>query len=281
MLRRNLWLGVRVFALIALVGLQLNVHAGPGGGGKKGRSGVPMTLQIYTTIVDEQDLNAYYGTTFSCPGSAAPIDNAELTGDFPLALSTAYDFAGSPWTPVSGLDSSSYAHGSDCQPNDTSICTKVEMGTNLRTVNADIRGTAGPRTVTLDFGRSCTTCSIPGNPTYFGTTTVTTEMHVTFFLDIPYTDMAVCSSTACPEAQAAWARLWFPDPMGDPLLEYRVDWGFLRVLRMNATTWYFLADGCDGTQLAHLYRLHNQQKKPSIRFQGSYLIPFFVSGVQQ
>ena len=272
MLKGKFLLRASVFAVAIVIGLLLisvmSLYAAP-------KSPLKMKMHVYTTVVDEQDLNTYYNTTGSCPGSSASIDICDLRGDLGSGPTTAYGFV-PPWTLSSNLVSASYIYGQDCNPNNTSICTKVEMGTNLRTVNADIRGTAGPRTVTLDFSQPCTTCSMPGNATYFGNTTVTTVMHVTFFLDIPYTDMAVCSSKACPEALAAWARLWFPDPMGDPLLEYRVDWGFLRILRMNATTWYVLADGCDGTQLAHLYRLHNQQKKPSIRFQGSYLIPFFV-----
>lgn len=49
---------------------------------------------------------------------------------------------------------------------------------------------------------------------------------------------------------------------------------------MSSKTWYVLADGCDGAQVALLYRLHNDKHRQSVSFQGSYLIPFFLSGVQ-
>lgn len=275
MLKRNLLLGLCLFALIATVGLQLNVHAGPKGKGKKGsEAGVPMTMNFYTTVVDEQDLNTFYNTTGSCPGVASSIDNSQLTGDSLLGPATAYEF-GPPWEEVTGLASSSYVHGADCEPS-SGVCLGVKLNHNDKTLSIDTRGTLGPRTANVDFGSSCTSCALPGNPAVFGGF-VTTPVFMSVFLDNPFTQMDVCSSRDCPEAQPAFVKLWFDDPDGDRLLTWRVDWPFVRVLRMSSTVWYVVADGCDGSQVTGLYRLHNRKKRPSVSFQGSYLMPFFIA----
>ena len=100
-------------------------------------------------------------------------------------------------------------------------------------------------------------------------------MPLNIMLDFPYTSMAICSSRACLEAQPAFAKLWFADP-NDSSVTWRVDWTYLRVLRMSQNTWYILADSCDGSQIARLSKLEGARTQPKATPNGYYLIPFFI-----
>lgn len=241
------------------------VHAGPP---------VSVTIDLFGQVVDEQDLNAYYGTSGSCPGSAAAIDVARLAGDSAPGPSAAYGF-GPPWTLVQGLVSAAYVNGADCQPG-SNVCLGVKLNHTRKTLSLDTRGTLGPRAVSLDFSNPCFSCGLAGDSGVFGSSLLTTPALISVFADTPFTDMAVCSSTACLEAQPAFARLWFGDPGGDPNVNWRVDWGYLRILRLANNTWYVLADGCDGSQVAALSRIHKNRR----RLIGNYLMPFFLSALQ-
>lgn len=240
----------------------------------KGGGSTPLVLDLYDSVVDEQDTTAFYNAGTFCSGSSAILQSSALTGDPGVGPTIAYEF-GSPWVQVSD-SSTSYAHNADCGNN----CQRVQFDSNNKTLTFDTRGTLGPRTVTANFSAPCVGCAGPGgDPTVFGGSITTTGL-LNVFLDFPYTSMAVCTSTTCPEAQPAFAKFWFTDPT-DPSVTWRIDWQFLRVLRMSQTTWYLIADECDGSQVAGLSKLVGNRTRPKTVFNGFYLIPFFISGKLQ
>ncbi len=235
----------------------------------------PVTMNIFSKVVDEQPTGCFASPPWV-------FDFAGFTGDINTS-SIAYNF-GAPWTtyPSFGqtLFAATYVNGGDCNRT-SNVCLGVKLNHNEKTLSLDTRGTNGPRTVKLDFSAPCTTCGTVIKSLEFGKT-LDIPMLVSVFLDSPFTGMGICSSTACPEAQPAFVKLWFddPPPRSDRLVTWRVDWPYVRVLRMSANTWYVLADGCDGSQVASLYKRHNDQKRVSISFQGKYLMPFFLSAVK-
>ncbi len=235
-----------------------------------------MTMNIYFQIVDEQNTTAFYnnGTAY-CSGSPSSIGSPFFDGDMGNGPTSAYNVV-PPWTLNSNLSSAQYANGTYCSTSNT--CLSVSFNKNLSTLSLDTRNTLGPRKVGLNFSAPCSTCSVPGGTPAFGSS-VETPVLVSVFLNTPYTSMSVCSSTTCPEAEPAFAKLWFTDPTNSQVT-WRVDWSYLRVLRISTNTWYVLADSCDGTQIAGLYRLQNQRNKVTTSFQGYYLIPFFLSAVE-
>jgi len=278
---RNLLARLSALLLAMPIVLTLAVGASaapkkPGGGGDTTTSNAA-TMNIYFQVVDEQNLNAFYNTTGSCPGSSYPIDPAYFAGDLVNGPTSAYGF-GLPWTLSSSLSSSTFVDGAYCNSS-TGVCLGVKFNHNDTVLSLDTRGTLGPRKLDVNFSAPCLDCSLPGNPSVFGGSANIPAL-ISVFLDNPFPSMAVCSSLACPEAQSGFAKLWFDDPNGDPLLTWRVDWPFVRVLRMSSNTWYVLGDGCDGSRVAMLYRLHNDKHRQSVSYQGSYLIPFFLSGVK-
>lgn len=241
---------------------------------------VPLNIHAYDSVVDEHDTTTFYsnGTAF-CSGSTVPVDISAFAGDHsPAGPTSAYD-VGAPWTTASGLSSTTYAHNSDCGNN----CLRAQINTNSKIVTLDTRGTIGPRQLSLDFSNACGLaqgCPGPaGDPTVFGGS-VSVDGLLDVYLNVPYTSMAVCSSTACPEAEPAFAKFWFLDP-SDSSVTWRVDWNYLRVLRLSSSTWYIIADRCDGTQVAGLSKLTGNRNRPKTVFDGYYLIPFFYSAVTQ
>ena len=280
---RNLLARLSVLSLAMPIVLLLAVSASaapkkPGGGGGGTTTSNAATMNVYFQVVDEQNLNAYYNTTGSCPGSSFSIDSAYFAGDGLVSGPTsAYGFA-APWTLSSSLSSSSYVNGADCNTS-SGVCLGVKFDHNATVLSLDTRGTLGPRKLDVNFTNPCLDCTPAGSGSVFGGSARIPAL-ISVFLDNPFPSMAVCSSLACPEAQSGFAKLWFDDPNGDPLLTWRVDWPFVRVLRMSSTTWYVLSDGCDGSRVAMLYRLHNDKHRQSVSLQGYYLIPFFLSGVQ-
>lgn len=251
----------------------------------KGGGSTPLTLSLYDFVVDEQNTTAFYGTGTFCSGSSAILQNSTLTGDPGVGPTIAYEFVTQfvpSWEKVSNESSTSYAHNADCGNN----CQRVQFDSNNKVLTLDTRGTFGPRTVTVSFGLSC---DLPGCPAPAGNTaitfdtqpagTVTTPGLLNVFLDFPFTSMAECTSTTCPEAQPAFAKFWFTDP-GDPSVTWRIDWQYLRVLRMSSDTWYLIADSCD-SWIAGLSKLEGSRTRPKTVFNGFYLIPFFISGKLQ
>ncbi len=244
-------------------------------GGTSSTSGVSLVAFIYDMVIDEQNTTAFYhnGTAF-CDGTVNPVQASAMTGDSLVAGATsAYGF-GSPWKAFTSLTSTAYSDGTDCGTN----CLQVQLAQSSKTFTVDTRGTAGPpRTLKISFANPCGTtqgCPGPaGNPSVFGGS-VTTAGLLSIFLDFPYTSMAVCSSTACPEAQPAFAKFWFKDSSGNT---WRVDWTYLRVLRMTNSTWYIIGDACDGSQVAGLSQLIGNRTQPKTVFNGYYEIPFFIA----
>jgi hypothetical protein len=236
------------------------------------------TMNIYNQAIDEQNVDAFYGTNSGyCTGDPAAVDLAYFRGDGIVSgPSVAYDF-GFPWGPVSDL-STTFVDGADCNSS-TAVCLGVQFNHNNTVLSLDTRGTLGPRKIDINFSAPCYSCALPGNPSMFGRSARMPAL-ISVFMDNPFPSMDICSSRTCPEAQPAFVKLWFDDPGGDPLLTWRVDWPYVRVLRMSSNTWYVLGNGCDGSWVAQLYRLHNNKHRQDVSFQGSYLIPFFLSGVQ-
>ncbi len=258
---------------VLLAGSLPVVHAGK----TSSTSGVSLVAYVYNQVIDEQNTTAFYnnGTTY-CDGLANPVQMAAGLGDSLVAGPNSAFSVGSPWTAFtdSSLASTAYTDGADCGTN----CLQVQLTQSSKTFTIDDRGTAGPsRTLTFSFATPCGTtqgCPGPaGSPTVFGGA-VTTAGLLSVFLDFPYTSMAVCSSTACPEAQPAYAKFWFTDSSGNT---WRIDWSYLRVLRVSSSTWYIVGDSCDGTQVAGLSELVGSRTQPKTVFNGYYEIPFYIA----
>jgi hypothetical protein len=248
-------------------------HQGGSAGG-----GDAATMNIYAQVLDEQNVDAFYNTNSGyCTGDPAAFDYAYFKGDgLVIGPTTAYNF-GVPWNSLSDL-STTYVDGADCNSS-TGVCLGVQFNHNATVLSLDTRGTLGPRKLDVNFSAPCYSCSLPGSPGMFGRSARMPAL-ISVFMDNPFPSMEVCSSRTCPEAQPAFVKLWFDDPGGDPLLTWRIDWPYVRVLRMSSNTWYVVGNGCDGSWVAQLYRLHNDKHRQSVSFQGSYLIPFLLSGVQ-
>lgn len=230
-------------------------------------------VHVFDGIVDEHDTNAFYAQPQFCAGSTSVIQAAALAGDLRYAApTTAYDVF--PWTPAA-VTGTTYTSGMDCGTS----CLRAELTSGGKTLSLDTRGTAAPsapRTLALDFTRPCETCSGPaGADGVFGGSLATTGL-LNVFLGRPYTDMGVCSDTACPEGETAFAKLWFADP-AEADVTWRVDWTFLRVLRVSQDTWYLVADECDGSQVGGLSRLTGNRSRPKTVFNGYYKLPFFLA----
>lgn len=233
-----------------------------------------LTLNFFNTVVDEQ-------TNVGCPYPpllAVPDATGDNTKD-PSGVGTTNAYADPPW-PIAftTLTSTAYTNGADCNPS-KATCLAVNLNHNQTVLSLDSRlsqdpTTGKPRALLLNFGQPCLNCPYgPGPANPIGTNPLLAPGLLSVFLTNPYTTMAMCSTADCREAQTGTARFWFNDASGN---QWRVDWGFVRVLRISTNTWYMLADGCDGSQVATLYKL--QGKKNSR--QGQYLMPFFVSAVQ-
>ncbi len=273
---RKLLIGMNLLALL-VVGLLLLGRAR-----RAAASGTALTLDIYNQVVDEQNTTAFYhnGTPF-CLGSNQVIQQSALKGDFKVAgPMTAYQPFG-PWTLASGLSSTSYVAGTDCGTN----CLQVGFRSNNTIFSLDTRGTTtatGPRTLSVSFATPCGTaqgCPGPaGSPTVFGGH-ISPPGLLNVFLDFPYTNMQVCSSATCSEAQPAFAKFWFADPF-EKNVTWRIDWHFLRVLRLSANTWYLIGDECDGSQVAGLSQLIGNRTRPKTVFNGYYKMPFFYAAAQ-
>lgn len=266
---RSLW---RFVVPIAAV---LILFAIPAQAAKPNSPNLSCTITVLGQVFDEQDTTLYYnnGTTF-CSGTVNPVQNSAVLGDQSLT-STVWDFTG--WTAQSGVASSSYVDGSNCGNN----CLRAYINSNNTILTLDTRGTSGPRQVTVGFAQPCGQtdgCPGPaGSSAVFGGS-ITTPALLNVYLNVPYTSMAVCTSTACPEAEPAFAKLWFNDP-SDSSVQWRIDWAYLRVLRLSANAWYVIADACDGGQIAGLSRLQGTRTRPKTVFNGYYKIPFFLTAI--
>lgn len=237
-----------------------------------------MILAFYNPAVDEQ-------SGVGCSTVAAPAPN--FSGDNAATTSTTvYPSGGAvTWSsPNYAATAQTYADGTFCNPS-TGTCVSTQLNKNLSTLSVDTRGSlyqGAPRFMTLNFNSPCPQCPYGAGPQniFNGAGITNTPGLLSIFLSTPFTNMAVCSTTACPESEPGTARFWFDDPNGTANLQWRIDWSFVRVLRISTNTWYVVADGCDGSQVATLYKLANNRKTTTISRQGSYLMPFLVSGAQ-
>lgn len=285
----------RVFAsTLAFVALASVLHAG------KPTGETPLVLDLFGAVadgndrdvVDEQDTTSFYHngaeycSELNVPGGIF-FQATGYGGDAQRpGRATAYDF-GFPWETVAVLPAATrYADGGDCG---ASGCLRARFTQGGKTLTLDTNGTRGPsgspRTVTLGLSQPCTEAGCPGpggNVTdviaAFGSENVTVSGLLDVFLEFPYASLAVCSSRSCPEAGNAYAKFWFTAPSGET---WRLDWNFLRVLKMSATSWYLVADECDGSQVAGLSRLDtSRRKQPRTVFNGYYKVPFFLTAVK-
>ena len=230
---------------------------------KPGTSGIPMIASVYTSIYDEQ---TNIGCTFP-PDIEATVG---LRPDRIPGATYAWDYFLSPWNAVTGLTSGLYENGT--YPVSPGSFLRVEFNTNNKNFLIDTRTTANPvHGFTLDFTR-------PYNPAVnvppFGSTLPTTALFEVLGQQ-SLTSMAVCSSKDCPESRHIQAKLWFDDPNAADV-EWRVDWAFIRVLRVSTGVWYFLADQCDGSQVAGLSQLIGNRTKPREVNSGTFLMPLFI-----
>ena len=246
--------------------LALTSSGAPPGGGNA-------SANFFSMVVDEQ-------TNVGCPNPpliAPPL----LYGDTTSGPTTIYNTP--PWSvPTTSVTSSAYANGADCSPT-KGTCTSVSLSKSTLSIDTRLSqdaATGQPRNLKLDFSQPCPGCPYgPGPANPFGAGPLATPGLLSIFLTTPFNGMAICSTTDCPESETGTARFWFDDPTVRNL-QWRVDWGFVRVLRVSANTWYVLADACDGSQVATLYRLNNNKKNVTVSRQGQYMMPFFASGVQ-
>ena len=242
---------------------------------------VPLNVADYTTVADQQDTNAYFGSPNICPatttGTFQGVSNLRPGPGVPAGPTTAWDstFLGA-WTTVSGLSSGLYTNGSDCSA--AGSCLRAEFSTSDKVFSLDTRSTSPAQTFTLDFSSPWNpSTGQPGTnhapwPTF--TTTGLLQVNGTDAM----TGMQVCTSKACPEARQINTKFWFNDAQGN---QWRIDWAAIRVLRIQTNLWYFIADTCGGSQLAGLSQLEGTRTKPRDVLNGYFLIPMFFAATLQ
>ena len=224
---------------------------------------------VYSTVIDEQDTVGYFhdGGVTGCP-DAPLVDAAGITADAAAATTaSAWNFFN--WNAVAD-PAGTYDNGSYCAS--TGSCLRAEFNSSDKTFTLDTRTTANPlRKFTLDF-----TDPYDPNPNApsFGPSRTTAGLFEVLG-SASMTGMAVCSTHACPEAREIPAKFWFSDPVASDTT-WRVDWTHIRVLRVSPSTWYFIADACDGSQVAGLSKLVGSRTRPRETNQGYYLIPIFI-----
>jgi len=296
-MRRPALLSILVTLLAFGIGLLPDLYAQKG---KKGGGDVPLNLQAYEFVIDEHDTTGFYGLTYGDPSSeACSEDNvpggilsqpSNYKGDgVGLTIVPAYEF-GTPWATVDDFraNATTYSDGADCT---TAGCLQARFTQGLKVLGLDTRGST--RQITVDFRGDCSeapACTGPAGDSQkivdaFGSDVIVIDGLLNVFLESDYTQMDVCDTAnggqfgrACFEAGNAFAKFWFTDPAGTT---WRIDWNFLRVLRMNANTWYFIADECDGSQVAGLSHLEpSRRKNPKTVFDGFFKIPFFFSAIR-
>ncbi len=245
-------------SLAALVPLS-SLAARPGSGG------IPMVASVFASIHDEQ-------TNVGCPNPPYTEATSGFRPDAIPGATFAWDFGvGGLWPPANGLVSGLYENGT--YPASSGSWLRSEFNTSNKNFLIDTRTTAKPlRTFTVDF-------TDPLEPAVnvppFGSTLSTAGLFEALG-SFSLTSMGVCSSTSCPEARNIRAKFWFTDPAAADV-EWRVDWQFIRVLRVSSATWYFIADACDGSQVAGLSQLIGNRTKPREVNSGTFLVPLFIT----
>lgn len=286
MKKQVLSFGAAILALTLLTGIPAHSQGKSNRGGGNKDNPIPLTLRVYDTVIDEHDNFTLTNGAEGCQEFFS--QPSRYTGDIPGVNQSVYTF-GSPWV-------TDFALADDYQDNLLGLDNyglRARFDQGKKVLSFDTNGTT--RKVTVDLSSPCDNGNgdngCPGEPgipaevmAAFGTETPTLEISglLEVFLGSPYPDMEVCDTTggsrACPQSSLAFAKFWFDDPSGRT---WRLDWSFLRVLRMDANNWYFIADECGGSQVAGLSNLESSnRKRPKEIFDGYYKVPFFLVAVQ-
>ena len=237
---------------------------------------VPLKARVFGTVVDEQDTVTYFhdGGVTGCPdASIAPSTLfSALIPDAVAEVIPEWNVTG--WTSTAGITAGIYNNGSYCASS--SACLRAEFNSGDKTLSIDTRTTAGPlRKFTLDLTDAWDLVNDHPvvNVPAVGSTVVTPGLFEVLGSSA-LTSMGVCSSRACLEAREYPAKFWFLDSAG---ATWRVDWTHMRVLRVSTNKWYFMANDCDGSQVAGLSKLEGTRTRPREVNQGYFLVPFFIS----
>jgi hypothetical protein len=232
--------------------------------GTTSTSVVPLTATMYDALNDEQ-------TGLGCTITPAPSQTTRFISDSMAdTTASAWDVFPGPWTAVSGIGAGIYDNGTFGNP---SSFLRVEFNTSDKNFSIDTRNTTSTpkRMFTLDFTKPYSPAS---NVPPFGTALSVPALFQVQGLSA-ITGMSVCTSTDCPESRVLAGHLWWDDPT-DSSVQWRVDWGGVRVLRITQQTWYFIASGCGGTQVAGLSELIGNRTQPRVVNKGYYLMPLFI-----
>jgi len=228
----------------------------------KGGSGIPAIANVYTSVYDEQ-------TNQGCPFVPTTVHNSVGFGpDAIPGASFAWDFFIGPWTAHTGMASGIYEDGTF--PASVSSAQRTEFLTNNKVFAIDTRTTAKPlRKFNLDFSQPADTST--ATPRIGSSVTTAGLFQISDLRSL--TSMEVCSSTDCPEWRAIKGTFWFDET---PDIQWRVDWAFVRVLRVSTNSWYIIADACGGSQVAGLSELQGNRTKPREVNSGYFLMPLFI-----
>jgi hypothetical protein len=255
--------GSRAVAFAILAGLSFASVAGK----PTASSSVPLRASVFTTFYDEQDTNAYFNNPQTCPYYGQAAEEANLLPDALTGPTTQWDYFN--WTPKSELQSATYEDKTYCAG---ASCLRAEFSTNDKVFSLDTRSASPARKLSVDFTQPYGTIS---DVSFAGSVVTTPVLFQVSGVD-PITTMAVCSSTACPEARQINTKLWFNDPTASDVM-WRVDWPAIRVLRVAENKWYFIAGQCGGSHLAGLSKLVGNRTKPRETLNGHFLVPLFIA----
>ena len=237
---------------------------------------VPLDARVYGETVDQQNTIDFFhdGGVTGCPSWATEPSSlySALIPDAVSEVIPAWNVPG--WPATSGITAGIYDHGDNC--SSASACLRAEFNSSSKTLSIDTRTTANPvRRFTLDLSDGYDLAKempIPGNAPVGQSVTTTGLFEV--LGSSALTGMGVCTSRACTEAREYPAKFWWVDGAG---VTWRLDWRHMRVLRVATNTWYFLANDCDGSQVAGLSKLEGSRTRPRETNQGYFLVPFFIS----
>lgn len=233
--------------------------------GKPTSSTVPLRASVFATFYDLQNTNAYFNNPETCPYYGQLPEESNLVPDTLTGPTTQWE----NWTLKSGLQSGTYEDRTNCAG---SSCLRTEFSTNDKVFSIDTRTSTPLRKLSVDFTLPHGTVS---NVSFAGNVVTTPALFQVLGQD-PLTTMGVCSSTACPEARQIATKLWFNDPTESDVT-WRVDWRAIRVLRVAANKWYFIAGQCGGSHVAGLSKLVGSRTRPRETMNGYFLIPLFIA----
>jgi len=270
-MRTNHSAGCRAVAMIATAAaLSLPAMAG-----RTTTSPPALKAHVFSMVQDEQNSAAYFNDGGITGCDSPPFqDAANLRPDAVTETWSAWPaIQWNPWSATAGK----YDDGSYCAS--TGSCLRAQFTSSDKTFTLDTRTTANPlRRFGVDFSEGWDLANdvpLPNQVPSFGPSLMTAALFEVLG-SASLSQMGICSSQACPEAREYPAKLWFNDPAATDTT-WRIDWTHMRVLRISTSTWYFIADACDGSQVAGLSKLVGARTKPRETNQGYYLVPFFIT----